>query len=117
MRVDILLSASMLYRMLFKDPVKVWVFSEGGAEDREGVKLDLSPKKPDFRWVMEEIVSSFIDLLVHYDPKRVKICENKQCRWVFYDESKNRSKRWCYHSTCGNRVNVRKFRRRKQSCS
>ena len=41
---------------------------------------------------------------------RLKTCRN--CRWSFYDESKNRSARWCSMQLCGNRLKTRAYRRR-----
>jgi predicted RNA-binding Zn ribbon-like protein len=37
--------------------------------------------------------------------------ENDDCRWVFYDESKSQSLRWCA-SVCSNLIRVRRFRER-----
>jgi predicted RNA-binding Zn ribbon-like protein len=31
------------------------------------------------------------------------------CGWVFYDRSKNRSRRWCEQATCANLMKVRRF--------
>jgi predicted RNA-binding Zn ribbon-like protein len=41
---------------------------------------------------------------------RLKTCRN--CRWSFYDESKNRSARWCSMELCGNRLKTRAYRLR-----
>jgi predicted RNA-binding Zn ribbon-like protein len=41
---------------------------------------------------------------------RLKACRN--CRWAFFDESKNRSARWCSMALCGNRLKTRAYRRR-----
>jgi predicted RNA-binding Zn ribbon-like protein len=74
----------------------------------------LTPDKKDWRWVEAEIIASFAGMLTEHDPSRIRICENQQCLWVFYDESKNRSRRWCDNRTCGNRMNVRKHRQRRR---
>ena len=44
---------------------------------------------------------------------RLKAC--RQCRWSFYDYSRNRSATWCSMSICGNRLKTRAYRRRRQS--
>jgi predicted RNA-binding Zn ribbon-like protein len=44
---------------------------------------------------------------------RLKGCRN--CRWAFFDESKNRSARWCSMTLCGNRLKTRAYRRRRKS--
>jgi predicted RNA-binding Zn ribbon-like protein len=43
---------------------------------------------------------------------RVKACGADDCRWAFYDHSRNRSGRWCDMAVCGNRHKVRTYRRR-----
>ncbi|UYM06722.1 CGNR zinc finger domain-containing protein [Solicola gregarius] len=43
---------------------------------------------------------------------RVKICPADDCRWAFYDGSRNHSRQWCSMSVCGNRAKVRKHRSR-----
>jgi predicted RNA-binding Zn ribbon-like protein len=43
---------------------------------------------------------------------RMKACGNPECRWAFYDASKNRSGRWCDMASCGNRMKARAFRER-----
>jgi predicted RNA-binding Zn ribbon-like protein len=44
---------------------------------------------------------------------RLKCCRNRDCRWAFYDRSKNRSATWCSMQLCGNRTKIRTYRRRK----
>ena len=46
---------------------------------------------------------------------RLKVCANDQCRWLFLDHSKNRSRQWCGAATCGNRSRVRRFRSRQEA--
>jgi predicted RNA-binding Zn ribbon-like protein len=43
---------------------------------------------------------------------RLKVCPNDDCAWAFYDESRNRSRRWCSMNVCGNRHKVRAYRDR-----
>jgi predicted RNA-binding Zn ribbon-like protein len=42
----------------------------------------------------------------------MRVCPNPDCRWMFYDHSKNRSGRWCQMAECGNRAKVRAYRER-----
>jgi predicted RNA-binding Zn ribbon-like protein len=44
---------------------------------------------------------------------RVKACGADDCRWAFYDHSRNRSGRWCDMAVCGNRHKVRGYRSRR----
>lgn len=43
---------------------------------------------------------------------RVKICPADDCRWAFYDASKNHSRQWCSMKVCGNRAKARSHRER-----
>jgi predicted RNA-binding Zn ribbon-like protein len=52
------------------------------------------------------------DLLASEQLDRVKKCCGDHCEWVFVDESRNRSRRWCEMSDCGNRAKQRRFQRR-----
>ncbi len=47
--------------------------------------------------------------------ERLKICPAEDCQWVFYDQSKNRSRRWCAMRVCGNREKTRSYRTRRRS--
>lgn len=44
--------------------------------------------------------------------ERLKLCRADDCRWAFYDASKNRSGAWCTMRECGNRAKARAWRRR-----
>lgn len=39
---------------------------------------------------------------------RVRLCEAPDCEWLFYDGSRNRSRRWCDMRQCGNRMKARR---------
>ena len=43
---------------------------------------------------------------------RLKACLAEDCRWAFYDRSKNGSGTWCSMSVCGNRYKARRRRQR-----
>jgi predicted RNA-binding Zn ribbon-like protein len=42
----------------------------------------------------------------------LKACANDECRWAFYDKSRNHGGTWCDMSTCGNKLKNRAFRAR-----
>lgn len=44
--------------------------------------------------------------------RRVKACRADDCRWAFYDRSRNHSGTWCDMAICGNRTKVRAYRQR-----
>lgn len=45
---------------------------------------------------------------------RLKVCQADSCRWVFYDQSRNGSSRWCTMQLCGARNKNRVYRRRQR---
>ncbi len=47
--------------------------------------------------------------------ERLKACSNEDCRWAFYDHSKNRSGNWCVMEICGSRAKMRAYRQRRKS--
>ncbi len=63
--------------------------------------------------IVGDVAVSFATLLSNYDLSRIKQCENLDCRWFYYDESANQSRRWC-EDTCANLVRVRRFRAKHQ---
>lgn len=78
-----------------------------------GYAVDLVPLAAGLKKVAAEIAESFCASLAADGASRIKVCANKDCLWVFYDLSKNRSRRWCEGNTgCGNLMKVRRFRAR-----
>lgn len=49
--------------------------------------------------------------------RRLKVCRNPGCQWVFYDRSRNQTRRWCEMRVCGNRAKARSFRERRRSAA
>lgn len=82
--------------------------------DGGGYRLEQVPSAEGWPLVIGRIAASFAELLADGDARRVKVCANDACRWVFFDESRNRSRRWCDPRTCGNLVKVRRFRARRR---
>ncbi len=78
-------------------------------------RLRLDPVRTSLRAVLAEIAKSFADMLIEGDLARIKLCENPDCRWVFYDRSRSRTRRWCEGASgCGNLLKVRRFRKRQK---
>jgi len=57
-------------------------------------------------------VRSAAELLTSGTLGRVRECDGASCTWLFLDQSRNRSRRWCSMETCGNRAKVRRHYRR-----
>lgn len=68
------------------------------------------PSEESWEEFISGVALSFAYMLSTGDYKRVKICKNPDCLWVFYDETKNGRKRWCSSDACGNLSRVRKHR-------
>lgn len=77
-------------------------------------ELSLLPQRNDWEQVMAEIAASFAAALLEKETSRFRICDNPDCLWVYYDDTRNRSKRYCDDKLCGNLMKVRRFRARKK---
>jgi predicted RNA-binding Zn ribbon-like protein len=44
---------------------------------------------------------------------RLKVCGNPECRWAYYDRSRNQHGNWCDMAVCGNRLKNRQLRARR----
>jgi predicted RNA-binding Zn ribbon-like protein len=83
--------------------------------DKDGVGWSLPSDSDDLERPLWDIARSAADLLTSGDHERIKECASATCEWVFLDRSRNRSRRWCDMSDCGNRAKARRFHARKQS--
>ena len=82
--------------------------------DRDGFGWSLPSDGDDLERPLWDIARSAADLLTSGDRDRVKECASPTCEWVFVDHSKNRSRRWCDMSDCGNRAKARRFQAKKR---
>jgi predicted RNA-binding Zn ribbon-like protein len=80
---------------------------------QNGLRVEFVPTKFDWNWIIAEIAQSFADMLAGGEIARVKICRNDDCKWVFYDKTKGRTRCWCSGQSCGNRERVRRARSKK----
>ena len=60
--------------------------------------------------ILWPLACSALDLLRAGPLDRLKRCH--QCRWLFLDTSRNRSRRWCSMDECGVRIKMRRYRER-----
>jgi predicted RNA-binding Zn ribbon-like protein len=58
------------------------------------------------------IAESAAWLLEHGDPSLVRRCEGSSCVLLFYDTTRNRSRRWCRMEGCGSRAKAAAYYRR-----
>jgi predicted RNA-binding Zn ribbon-like protein len=92
-------------------------FEVASAEDGYALRSVPMAAQPAHQALLAKVALSAGDFLAHKDRGRLKVCDNPGCRWAFYDESRNRSRRWCQSTACGNRFKVRRFRQRQQQRS
>jgi predicted RNA-binding Zn ribbon-like protein len=82
--------------------------------DRDGIGWSLPSEGDELERPLWEIAGSAADLLTSAERDRVKECASATCEWVFLDRSRNRSRRWCDMSDCGNRAKARRFQAKKR---
>lgn len=64
--------------------------------------------------MLAPVVWDVAELLTSEEVERLKLCDGDECGWLFIDGSRNRSRRWCDMSDCGNRAKARRFRERQR---
>jgi hypothetical protein len=62
--------------------------------------------------ILVETAMAFIDVIRADEYDRVRICSADDCRSVYIDYSRNKSKRYCDTGNCGNRQHVAAYRER-----
>jgi predicted RNA-binding Zn ribbon-like protein len=80
-----------------------------------GLMLDCGFRPDKLDSVIWPVVKSALNLMTSEAINRVgQCCDEKGCGWLFWDSSRNRSRRWCCMSDCGNRAKVRRFYAKKK---
>src|SRR5579864_248056 len=87
--------------------------------------LQVSPRAEAYAWewqaddaldrVVWPVVRSAAEVLVSDEMSRVRRCGGENCDWLFFDTSRNHSRRWCDMRGCGNRAKARRYYVRKQA--
>jgi predicted RNA-binding Zn ribbon-like protein len=77
---------------------------------KKGIKWNAMGKKDSLDWMLNSVVQSTFNLLTSNELDRVKICADERgCGWLFFDNSKNKSRRWCDMTDCGNLAKQKRF--------
>jgi predicted RNA-binding Zn ribbon-like protein len=71
--------------------------------DSDAEELDLA---------LRPLLESAVSLMTSPRMARLRRCGNATCYWLFIDEAKNASRRWCEMASCGNLMKVRRHRTR-----
>jgi predicted RNA-binding Zn ribbon-like protein len=80
-----------------------------------GFSWELRASQGDLDQMLWPVARSALDLLVSTELDTVRECAADDCAWLFLDESRNGSRRWCDMKVCGNRSKIRRFRKRASS--
>lgn len=75
---------------------------------KAGLRLRQSRSGRDWDVAIAEIATSAARLMA--EGRTVKVCANPNCSWMFVDESRPHTRRWCNTGVCGSLVNVRRYR-------
>jgi hypothetical protein len=76
-----------------------------------GLRLAATSGRPWLDAVVETVATS----AATGDWQRVRLCAAPDCRWAFYDVSRNGRGRWCTMEICGNRHKTRTYRERRSA--
>ena len=97
------------------------------AESLSQVKIEIARDGFIWGWSDEEqeldsmlwpILHATAELLTSDDLDRVGECaDDRGCGYLFFDVSRNRSRRWCSMDSCGNRAKVQRHYKRKRARS
>jgi predicted RNA-binding Zn ribbon-like protein len=68
--------------------------------------------KPTAANILTPELWSLADILAGPDSSRLRECANAQCLWLFLDDSKNGTRRWCSMQACGNRAKAHRHYQR-----
>ncbi|MCK6076888.1 CGNR zinc finger domain-containing protein [Paenibacillus silvae] len=84
----------------------------------EGLDVVLVPMHAHWQQVIAEVAADFAMTLLKGEGQRIRSCDNPDCRWIFYDDTRSRTQKYCDDKMCGNLMKVRRFRaKRKQATS
>jgi len=81
----------------------------------DGVSLDHRHEGDPVSGAMARLAEAVARELTQGESKRMRICANEECRWVFRDFSPAGRRKWCDMSTCGNRAKAARHRERQKA--
>jgi len=81
----------------------------------DGVSLDHRHEGDPVNGAMARLSEAIARELTQGEPRRLRICANDECRWVFRDYSPAGRRKWCDMSTCGNRAKAARHRERQKA--
>ena len=80
-----------------------------------GSQWELRPAATGADAFLATMVATTLRAMADGSWSRVKACQNDTCRWLFIDQSRNRSRQWCDMAICGSRMKSRAYRARQRA--
>jgi predicted RNA-binding Zn ribbon-like protein len=80
----------------------------------DGVSLDHRHEGDPVSGAMARLSEAIARELTGDAVRRLRICANDECRWVFNDHSPAGRRKWCDMSSCGNRAKAARHRERQK---
>lgn len=99
----------LLNRTLMKAPARTQLINKDGAYFWRVEHLE--PKIPD---LLTPILWTAGDMIAEPRRDRVRLCANEKCVWLFLDDSKSGTRRWCDMKACGNRAKAHRHYEKKK---
>jgi len=100
-------------------PVDVATLNEAASASRLRMRFGrdgkprLEPEATGAVGAMGRLVATLYSAMQDESWDRLKLCTDDECRWAFFDRSKNHSSRWCTMESCGNLAKARRFRQKR----
>jgi len=86
---------------------------ESLAMEKDTALWRIAPAVPEVASLLAPVIWSAGDLIAGTRSARARLCANDKCRWLFLDDSKSGTRRWCSMSSCGNRAKAHRHYMRK----
>lgn len=82
--------------------------------ERDGAYVWRAELRPRLSDLLAPILWTAGDMLAEPRRDRVRLCANEKCIWLFLDDSRGGTRRWCDMKACGNRAKAhRHYEKRK----
>ena len=100
-------------------PVEVATLNEAAGASRLRMRFGrdgkprMEPEASGPVGAMGRLVATLYSAMQDESWDRLKLCTDDNCRWAFFDRSKNHSSCWCSMESCGNRAKARRFRQKR----
>lgn len=85
-------------------------------QEGSGYQWRLPANHADVIIILWNVTRDAVDLLTSDQARRVRVCDDDRgCGYLFIDQTRNHSRRWCSMESCGNRAKARRHYSRVQA--